>query len=253
MERNSMKLLGIKGGATLSFLVVAGLLLFAVPGPAQTIPLVENSNDMTDYDVDEVDPLLGDGAFGEWDEDDVRTFNGIAAIDKAYLYIQGSTKRDLTIRVRMRAAIGHLDKTLFEEEVVVAQDDSIIVEVGLDGAMGMHPNQKYYVTRISAELTTVPETEEQRMYFQLLEPRYLAFHENTGKVAFISKATKADLYPYGPTTQAGKAAALKDAAEALQEGVVLEAIGSGVFQSATLTKEEIAAKLAARTNDREGN
>lgn len=181
------------------------------------------------------------GATIEWSafgRDFVDT-NGLSSITN--LRIDGAKDVDIDFRVIVRAKIGVFIKVLFDEVVTVSKNGYMLIPINVGNATDLHEKQLKYVTRIYGLAVAQSPIEEINGAVIRFEERFLAFNDQGKYFETIDKSVKEEDYPLGFTTREGKVMAVNILNANQEEGVFIEAIGSGAYKSWWMTEEEKAA------------
>ena len=192
---------------------------------------------------------LGDGAFAEWGSPEFSQKPLSEGDPETVIRVHGSTEFDKNINVKVEINIGHLYKTVLNKNYFIPQNEILEIKIPFSNVFDLHPNQERYVTRVHAEMETIPADSEERKFFQSLEPCYLAKNIQQNRSEVLSASEKDARYPFGLLDAQEQQSAQQLAQNRRTEGLALEGVGSGVFYSATLSKEEIAAKRAERMQE----
>lgn len=157
------------------------------------------------------------------------------------LLIDGAKDVDIDFHVIVRAKIGPFSKVLIDEIVTVSKNDQMVIPVNVGSATNLHEKQLEYVTRISGLAVAKSPIEEIKGAVIRFEERYLAFNEQGKYFEAMDRSVKENDYPLGFTTQEGNALAANILNASKEEGVFIEAVGSGAYKSWWMTEEEKAA------------
>ncbi len=173
-------------------------------------------------------PLLGEGAFADWNA------TGYTALDESgrnsigTLFIQGRENKKINVRVEASAVIGPLDYPIFEFEVSVPANDSLDIPLDFRTAYNLHPKQLEYITRISAKISIIPESGGRPILNQVLSPRYLAYNERGEYWEIMDDQSREELYPHGFTSADGLVKVQRALTEPEEEGAVRAGFAPGI-------------------------
>lgn len=221
------------------FLAGAFLLTILQSSDSPQMKLTESQiiSDISFSDHDE-SPKLGDGAFGTWSNPGFVASPTGEEDPSDEIMLFGSPTADKTIRVKARLEIGHLSRVVLDEEISLPHNQTVTLPFPITNAFSLHQRQMDYATRLLVELETILTQRGEKKYSQSLELRYLVYNDRASQYELMDGEELHSRYPFGLLNEDEQQEALLLANESAARGLTLEGVGSGVFYSATLTREQ---------------
>ena len=151
------------------------------------------------------------------------------AVANPYIALSGPRSFDAEFSLNIIAKIGPLKKNILSMSRIKALANSTeYIYVDLESALGIHPMQFEYVTKIVA---TVDMHTENGDFRKILPSRYLALNSFDETIEFMDLDVREVRYPFGFTTAKGQEKALAISGEALAQGEYLEDTGPGLYRT----------------------
>ena len=178
---------------------------------------------------EEEDVKLGDNSFAVWEYSGYSTVAADGTSQMGSILIHGRDSEDITVRIKLRAKIGHLKFPMPAFDVNVPMGTDVTRQIDLCPFFNLHPKQLEYTLKIYGRAQVVEEGAGRSKYKMRLATRFLAFNESGNFFEFMDFETREALYPFGFTTPEGQQIVQELLLEARENNEHLEAIGPPMY------------------------